>query len=199
MNCNLALWLNHYTTTTTSVLRPFVQDYLGEPVLEETLTTHTYPGHQPSFISFLHLLWSTASSQFNLHAWQSFCTTSLLVLFGLPLGLEPSTSYTDIFSSSNHCLLFATHAHIIATRFAVLPRLYHPFLVPRQLFTWTLIFYLNITHRSHHSHPCPLKCHLIFFPYRPSLTSMQHTTSHTTAVQSSSYNKQYIWTVTFSL
>ena len=27
-------------------------------------------------------------------AWQSFCTTSLQVLFGLPLGLEPSTSYS---------------------------------------------------------------------------------------------------------
>jgi len=24
--------------------------------------THTYPDHQPSFISLLHLLWSTASS-----------------------------------------------------------------------------------------------------------------------------------------
>jgi len=30
------------TTTTTTVLRPFVQDYLGEPVPEETLT------HPPS-------------------------------------------------------------------------------------------------------------------------------------------------------
>jgi len=51
----------------------------------------------------------------------------------------------------------------------------------------TLIFYLNITHPSNHSHLCPLKCHLIFFPYRPGLTSMQHTTVHTTAVQSPSH------------
>ena len=56
--------------------------------------THTYPDNQPSFISFLHLLWSTASSLFNLRAWQSFGTTSLHVLFGLPLGLAPSTSYS---------------------------------------------------------------------------------------------------------
>jgi len=32
-------------------------------------------------------------------------------------------------SSPNQCLLFATHAHTIATCFAVVPRLYHLFLV----------------------------------------------------------------------
>jgi len=42
--------------------------------------THTHPGHQTSFINFLHLLQSRASSLFNLHAWQSFSTTSLQVL-----------------------------------------------------------------------------------------------------------------------
>jgi len=41
----------------------------------------------------LYLLRSITSSLFNLRAWQSFCTTSIQVLFGLPLGLEPSTSY----------------------------------------------------------------------------------------------------------
>jgi len=39
--------------------------------------TLTYPDHQLSFISFLPLLQSIASSLFNLCAWQSFCTTSL--------------------------------------------------------------------------------------------------------------------------
>jgi len=43
--------------------------------------THTYPDHQSSFICFLHLLWSIASSLFNLRAWQSFCTTSFQVLW----------------------------------------------------------------------------------------------------------------------
>ena len=33
--------------------------------------THTLPDQQPSIINFLHPLWSTASSLFNLHAWQS--------------------------------------------------------------------------------------------------------------------------------
>ena len=51
----------------------------------------------------------------------------------------------------------------------------------------------NSTHPSDHSHLCPLKCHLIFFSYRPGLTSMQHTISHTTAVQSLSRYQWYIF------
>jgi len=58
--------------------------------------TH-HPDHHPIFISFFHLPRSIASSLFKLHAWQSFCTTSFHVLFGLPLGLEPSTSYSIYF------------------------------------------------------------------------------------------------------
>ena len=53
-----------------------------------------YPDHYPIFIIFFHLLRSIASSLFKLRAWQSFCTNSLHVLFGLSLGLEPSTSYS---------------------------------------------------------------------------------------------------------
>ena len=37
-----------------------------------------------------------------------------------------------------------------------------------------------------------LKCHLIFISYQPGLTSVQHTTSHTTAVQSPSHCQWYI-------
>ena len=64
----------------------------------------------PSFINFLHLLHSIASSLFNLCAWQSSSTTSLQVLFGLPLGLGSSTgtSYSIHFftqSSSFHNML----------------------------------------------------------------------------------------------
>ena len=56
--------------------------------------THTHPGQRTPFITFLHLQRSTASSLFSLRAWQSSLTTSFQVLFGLPLGLEPSTSYS---------------------------------------------------------------------------------------------------------
>jgi len=55
--------------------------------------TH-HPDHHPIFISFFHLPWSIASFLFKLRAWQSFCTTSVHVLFGLPVGLGPSTSYS---------------------------------------------------------------------------------------------------------
>ena len=77
--------------------------------------THTHPVHQTSYINFLHLLRSTASSLFSSRAWQSFSATSVQVIFGLPLGLEPSTPYI---SSPNHHLAFATHAHTIAACFA---------------------------------------------------------------------------------
>jgi len=55
--------------------------------------TH-HPDYHPVFISFFHLLRSITSFLFKLRAWQSFCTTSLHVLCGLPLGLKPSTSYS---------------------------------------------------------------------------------------------------------
>jgi len=67
---------------------------------------HTHPDHRTSFINFLHLLRSTPSSLFSLRARQSSLTTSLRVLFGLSLGLGPSTSYSMHFftqsSSSFH-------------------------------------------------------------------------------------------------
>ena len=53
-----------------------------------------HPDHHPIFITFFHLPRSIASSLFNLRVWQSFCTTSVHVLFGQPVGLDPSTSYS---------------------------------------------------------------------------------------------------------
>ena len=83
--------------------------------------THTQPDHRTSFINFLHLLWSTASSLFNLRAWQSFSTTSPQVLFGLPLGLVPSASYSIHFFTQSLSSFFATHADTIVACFAVVP------------------------------------------------------------------------------
>ena len=73
--------------------------------------THTHPVHQASFINFLHSLRSIASSLFNLRARHSFSTTSLQVLFGLPLGLGPPTSYS---------MHFFTQSHARATSFSFL-------------------------------------------------------------------------------
>ena len=116
-------------------------------------STHTYLDHQPSFISSLHLLRFIN----YLYAWQSFSTTSFQVqgLIGLPLDLEPSTSYSIHFFNDD-CLLFAPHAHTIATCFAVVPRLCHLCLVS----LWILyleLFYLNVTHPSDHFSFLPTK------------------------------------------
>jgi len=63
--------------------------------------THTHRDHQTSFINFLHLLQSIASSLSNLRAWQSFSTTSLQVLFDSALGLGASTWYSTLASPSH--------------------------------------------------------------------------------------------------
>jgi len=56
-----------HTTTTTTILWPFVRDYPGEPVPEEHSPTH-HPDHHPIIISFFHLPRSIASSLFKLRA-----------------------------------------------------------------------------------------------------------------------------------
>ena len=67
-----------------------------------------------------------------------------------------------------------------------------PSLSLSQLLTWESVFQLNATHPTDHSHLCSLKCHHVFFPYRPGLTSMQHAASHTAAVQPSSHNQRHV-------
>ena len=92
----------HATHETHNRLTAFVRDNPGRPVPEETLT-HSHPTWSSDilFIIFLHLQRSMASSLFILRAWQTSQTTSLQVLFGLPLGLRPSTSYSiHIFTQS---------------------------------------------------------------------------------------------------
>ena len=117
--------------------------------------------HHPIFITFFNLLQSMVSSLLKLRAWQSFYTTSLRVLFGLPLGLEPSTSYfihffTQSMSSFHntcpyHRSLFCCDIKIISS----IPSLsLNSLLGP--------LSFLSITHPSDHSHLCSLKCHLIF-------------------------------------
>jgi len=83
--------------------------------------THTYCGHQLSLICF------NKSSLFNPRTWQSFSTVSKFSLVYL-LAWHPPL-HTPYISSPNHCLLFATHVHIIAACFAVIPRLCHLILV----------------------------------------------------------------------
>jgi len=117
------IWLN--TTTTITVVWPFVRDYPGEPVPEVTLT------HPPSWSSsnLCQLLPSTSIHSILLVQITClaifFCTTSFHVLFGLPLGLEPSTSYSTHFFTQSvssfrstcpyHCNLFCCSINIISS------------------------------------------------------------------------------------
>jgi len=130
------------TTTTTTFYGPLSGTTRVSWYQKKRSPTHP-PDRHPIFISFFHLPRSIASSLFKLRAWQSFCTTSVHVLFGLPL----------IFHTFLHpiSLLFATHAHTIATYFAVVSILYHLFLVfslnsllGTLSFTLTLHIYLTI-------------------------------------------------------
>jgi len=112
-----------------------------------------------------HLL-PIASSLFNLRAWQFFApplsTSSLVHLL-----VSNHPLHTPYISSPNHCLLFATHVNTIATCFAVVARICHLFPISVSIFTLMSQIHLTI---------------LIFFPCSPGLTSMQHPTLHTTAV-----------------
>jgi len=81
-----------------------------------------------------------------------------------PLGLGPSTSYFIHFfnqSSSSFRNTCPCHRSLFCCKYA---------------------------HPSDHSHLCSLKCHHIFFPYMPGLTSMLHAALHATTVQPSSHN-----------
>jgi len=103
----LAISLICVTMPTHTITQPFygstdfVPDTRVSLYQKKHSPTYTYRGHQSSLICFIHLLRSTASSQFNPCARQSFFTISLQVFFGLPLGLAPSTSYSiDFFIQS---------------------------------------------------------------------------------------------------
>ena len=102
----------------------------GEPVPEVTLT------HPPSWSSsnLCQLLPSTSIHSILLVQITClaifFCTTSFHVLFGLPLGLEPSTSYsTHFFTQSVSSFRSTCPYHRSLFFFAVVSIIYHLFLV----------------------------------------------------------------------
>ena len=83
-----------HTQPFNGLLSGTVRDYPGRPVPEE-IFTHSHPSwssdilyHLPPFTTIDDILFVQFTS------WQSSRTTSLPVLFGLPLGLGPSTSYS---------------------------------------------------------------------------------------------------------
>jgi len=101
--------------TTTKQQNPFYGPVSGTTRVSQYQKKHSpthHPDHHPVFISFFHLLRSIASSLFNYVLGNLFCTTSLHILFGLPLGLEPSTSYSIHFFTQS-VSSFTTHAQLI--------------------------------------------------------------------------------------
>jgi len=111
------------------LLQPFYGPLFGTTWVSEYQKKHSSTHlYHPTFIIFFCVLRSIASSLFNLHAWQSLCATSLQVLFGLPLDLEPSASYSMHFftqSVSSFCNACTYHCNL----FGVVPILYYLFLV----------------------------------------------------------------------
>jgi len=65
--------------------------------------------HPPTILIIIQSL-SASSIYHKLRAWQSFHTTSFHALFGLPLGLEPSTSYSIHFFTQS--VFFSQHMPI---------------------------------------------------------------------------------------
>ena len=110
------------TTATTTVLWPFVWDYPGELVSEETFT-HSHLSWS-SIILYLLPPFTTIHSIFPV---QFMCLT---VFFAQPLS-KSSLVYLSVWycplhtpyiSSPNHCLIFTIHAHTNATCFTLVPR-----------------------------------------------------------------------------
>ena len=150
------------------------------------IPTHTYRGHQSSLISFLHLLRFMSSSLFNLHAWQSVSTISV------PSFLR-STSWPGTLhfilhtfqSLSSFCSTCPYHRNLLCCSTEIM--LSNP-----SLSKLNLEGTLSCSLMPHIHLPAEVPPH--FLSYGPGLSSTQHTTLHTTAVQSSSH---YQWCILF--
>jgi len=106
------------------------------------------PQHPPCSIYMLDSLFSRPHSRSSL----------VFLLVWDPL------LHTTYIASPNHHVLFATHLILFCCSTNVMSP------IPNLSFSSLLG---NATHLSDHSHLCSLKCHLIFFPYMPGLTSLQ--------------------------
>ena len=149
--------------------------------------THTCCGHQSSLICFFHLLRSMASSLYNLLAWQSSCTISVQVFFGLLLGLALST-HSQYISSPNHSLFFRSTCSYRCDLFCCSTEIMSS---NPSLSLNSLLGALSCSLMPH-IHLIILISALIFLSDGPGLTYMQHTASRASAVQSPSHYQWYI-------
>jgi len=100
----------------------FVWDNPGEQVPKETFTN----SHLSLSSTILYMLPPSiaihATSLFNLHAWQSFCTIAAQVFFRLPLGLAPSTLYSIHFFTQSSMISYWLIVLMIMHMFRIYPR-----------------------------------------------------------------------------
>ena len=105
---NFPIWSPRYVYLKHTHTQPFNGLWSGTTRVgqyqKKHSPTHTHTDHRTSVIIFLHLQQSMASTLFILRAWQSSHTTSLQVLFSLPLSLRPSTSYSVHFFTQSSSL-----------------------------------------------------------------------------------------------
>ena len=96
------MWLKTLATKHTHT-QPFNGPWSGNTRVgryqKKHSPTHTHPDHRTSFINFLHLLRSIASSVFSLHAWQS----SLIVSYHLVPNIHPIKTVATGFIVGNKC------------------------------------------------------------------------------------------------
>jgi len=116
---------------------------------------HTYPDHQPTFTSFLQLL--RQHPPCSIYVPDSLCAfplsrASLVYLVVWNLHFILHTFFTQ--SLSSFCNTYPYHHNLFCCGTKIMSS------IP----SLSLSTLLNVTHPSDHSHLCPLKCHLIFFP-----------------------------------
>jgi len=151
--------------------------------------THTHRGHQSSLSAF-SIYYDPWHPTYLIHMLYSLFPQSLSKFSLVYLLVCNHPLHTPTLSS------FRNTCPYHFNQFPVVLRLCHLFLVSFSTLYLEVCFYLNVTHPSDHSHLCPLKCHLMFFLYRPGLTSMQlWILSGTTRV--SQYQKKHSPTHTY--
>jgi len=123
-----ALWISSRTTRLSRYQKKHSPTNINHPLSASSICYD--PWHPPSSINVPDSFFPQSVSKFFL---------VYLLAWHPPL-------HTPYISSSNHCLLFARHAHTIATCFTVVPRLCHLILVsPSTLY---LEFCLVVSHHT---------------------------------------------------
>jgi len=103
------------------------------------------PDHHPIFVSFFHLLCDPQHHPCSNCVLGSLFAQPLSTSFLVYLLVWSPPPHIPYICSPSQCRLFATHAHTIATCFAVVSILYHLFLVCLSTLSFTLTLHIHLT------------------------------------------------------